>query len=654
MLNYVRIACSVPAMQVANPLFNTTQMIERANEAQSQNADILVFPELSVTGYTCADLFLQDTLIDGAKKSIQCIVDASNSWDLSCIVGAPILIDQQLYNCALFIQKGKVYGIVPKTFLPNYNEFYEKRWFSSATQIQTSVVSSLELGLEDDYDIAIGTDLIFHTLNGVKVACEICEDAWTPISPGTLAAMNGAQIVVNLSGSNELIGKRSYRHSLISQLSAKNICAYAYCSTGENESTTDLIFSGHSMIYENGVLIEENKKIIDGDYIIFADVDLDKVNCDRRRNKSFHDAASIYGGIIKPRIIQTTNQRLYPSVQGEYAHVQRLPFVPSTTVGRKERCLNIFQMQVSALKKRIQVTSGKLVIGISGGLDSTLALLVCVEALRQLDLPLTNLHGLTMPCFGTSNRTYTNACELMKQLEIVSKEVNIKDACISHFNDIGHDGNTPDLTYENTQARERTQVLMDYAGLVGGFVVGTGDLSELVLGWCTYNADHMSMYGVNASIPKTLIRWMIQSVIDENIFENCNEVLKDIVDTPISPELLPLDLNGEIAQETESIVGPYELHDFFLYYVLRYHFRPSKIYALACRAFLNVYGQETILKWLQVFYRRFFSQQFKRSCLPDGVKVGSVCISPRGDLRMPSDASAQLWLKECENISLTD
>ena len=648
MFDYIRVACAVPSVRVADIEFNTCEILKKADEVKCQNPQILLFPELSITGYTCGDLFLQQKLLASVKTSLNTIIEKSKEYNFAIIVGAPLRINNSLFNCAFVIFNGKILGINIKTFLPNYNEFYEKRWFSSSTDLSQTHISSRELGIDDEYQIPIGRNIIFN-FNNVKFGIEICEDLWTALPPSTFLTMGGAEIILNLSGSNETIAKRGYRQELVRQQSARNICGYVYCSAGESESTTDLIFSGHSLIAENGVILKENQKLTDSDYVIFSDIDLGKIRADRLKNKSFADSCALYGK-MEPCIQIYANCNSEFSSNGDLYKLNKLPFVPSSKKDRLDRCLNIFNMQVAGLKKRIQVTNSKLVIGVSGGLDSTLALLVCTEAMRQLGKPMTDIIGITMPCFGTSDRTYNNSKILMDTLGITSLEINIKDACVAHCEDIGHPIDKLDVTFENVQARERTQVLMDYACKIGGFVVGTGDLSELALGWCTYNADHMSMYGVNASIPKTLIRWLIDSIATYDVFEKSSDTLRDIIDTPISPELLPPDENGKIAQETESIVGPYALHDFFLFYMLRYGFEPDKIYFLAKKAFKDDFDSMTILKWIKVFYKRFFSQQFKRSCLPDGVKVGSICLSPRGDWRMPSDASSSLWLDSIENL----
>lgn len=651
MYDYIKVATAVPNVDVANVEYNLKKIIEKIDEAAAQNVEILAFPELAITGYTCADLFFQQTLINESIKALKAIAKHSENLNVTIIVGAPLNIDDGLYNCGVVIQGGKIQGIAVKTFVPNTNEFYEKRWFSSAVELEIEQTSEFELGISDcTKPIELGNNLVFKLDNEVNFGVEICEDLWTAIPPSNFQALSGAHILFNLSASNETIAKSEYRKQLVTGQSGSNIAAYVYCSAGANESTTDLVFSGHSIIAENGSVLAQNKKIVDNDYLLVQDLDIGKIKADRRKNKTFADCASVYGALLKCKKIQIRTQNEYKNI-GELYHLNKLAFVPQTKQDRISRCQEIFAMQVAGLKKRLEKTGCKPVIGVSGGLDSTLALLVSVQAVKELNKDVSEVIGITMPCFGTSKRTYNNSHELMKQLGITTHEISIKDACINHFKDIGHDGKTLDLTYENVQARERTQVLMDFAGNVGGLVVGTGDLSELALGWCTYNADHMSMYSVNSSIPKTLVRWLIDSVIEFNLFESSSAVLSDILDTPISPELLPPDEKGEIAQETESIVGPYALHDFFLYYVLRFGFSPAKIYHLAKRAFEDDFTDEFILKWLKTFYWRFFSQQFKRSCLPDGVKVGSICISPRGDLRMPSDASAKMWQLELENLA---
>ncbi len=645
MLDFIRIACAVPAVRVGDVNKNTQDICEYIARADEKKADLLVFPEMALTGYTCQDLFFQDTLWEGVKGGLERIAACSEVHPaVTAVVGLPLRVGMRMFNCAAVICGGKVRGLVPKTYIPNYNEFYEKRWFSSGTELtEQSVDLGGKLG-----QVPVSRQTLFRVGDGTLLGIEICEDLWTALPPSTMLALSGAEVIVNLSASNETIGKRAYRRSLVKHQSAALNCVYAYCSAGSTESTQDLIFSGQSLIAENGVLLGETKEPIASDYLLVRDCDLGRLRADRRRNKSFKDTANQY-----PQYRAAVVDTFAPALRsdGREYPLQKLPFVPSGKQDRVQRCMEIFHMQVAGLKQRLSILGGsKTVIGISGGLDSTLALLVSVEAMRQLGRPATDVYGVTMPCFGTSDRTYHNSWELMKTLGISCKEINIREAVSLHFSDIGHDPDVHDGTYENSQARERTQILMDYASVVGGIVVGTGDLSELALGWCTYNGDHMSMYGVNASIPKTLIRWMIDAISEMPAFAAARPVLQDILDTPISPELLPPDAEGKIAQHTEDLVGPYALHDFFLYYTLRFGFTPTKIYTLACRAFEADFEPSTIKKWLVSFYRRFFTQQFKRSCMPDGVKVGSVTLSPRGDWRMPSDASAKLWLTEAEAL----
>lgn len=644
MFDFVRIACAVPEVEVGNTEFNTQEIIKYIDI--NKDADVVVFPELCVTGYTCADLFFQRTLIDGVKAGIADIAKTTEETNSVVAVGAPVIIGGQLYNCAVLMSKGRVDGISVKTFIPTYNEYYEKRWFSSAADLKCTSICSDELGLDGEYEIPVGNNLVFD-YSGIKIGAEICEDLWAPLPPSTLLTLAGAEIILNLSASNETIMKRKYRTELVAQQSARSLCAYAYASAGMNESTTDLIFSGHSLICENGAVLLQNDSLIDGGYSIKHDIDLGKIRADRAENKTFCDSAALY---LDGKDFVTVRKNNVLESDGELYAINKLPFVPSVKKDRIERCMDIFRMQVAGLKKRASKVGGKMVLGVSGGLDSTLALLVCAETAHQLGRDPSDVIAITLPCFGTTKRTHSNALELMQTLGVHTMEIDIKEACTLHCRDIGHPTDQFDVTYENIQARERTQVLMDYACKIGGFVVGTGDLSELALGWCTYNADHMSMYGVNCGVPKTLVRWMIAALIDYNIFPDSTHVLEDIIDTPISPELLPPDADGNIQQETEEIIGPYALHDFFLYYLLRFGFSPSKIFFLAQKAFKEDFDRETILKWLKGFYKRFFTQQFKRSCLPDGVKIGSVCLSPRGDWRMPSDASYGIWLKEIENI----
>ena len=646
---YIRIACAVPAVSVGNVKKNVADICLKMAEADSKLVDLIVFPELALTGYTCGDLFFQEKLLAAAVEGLQKIMDQSEDYPaLTVVVGLPMRIDGQLYNCAAVINDGCLRGLVPKTYLPDHNEFSEGRWFASASDICQYPIHVSKLGLEGDYDVCLNTMTHYTLGNGVKLGVEICEDLWAPIPQSAVLALGGAEIMVNPAASNETVGKRVFRRSMVQHQSASCICAYAFCSAGATESTQDLVFSGHSVIAQNGRVLAENEDPIASDYMIISDVDVGKIRSDRARKNSFRDAATLYGTQNEVEAWEGAWQPLRSD--GSLHPVRKLVFVPDTEQERKARCKEIFAIQVAGLKHRLETIKTKAVIGISGGLDSTLALLVAVEAMRQLGRPATDVHCITMPCFGTSDRTYNNAWELMRKLGVTAKEINIREAVSTHFHDIGHDPQKHDATYENSQARERTQILMDYAGEVGGIVIGTGDMSELALGWCTYNGDHMSMYGVNGAVPKSLIRWIIETVSHEAAFVPAREVLMDVLDTPISPELLPPDAKGKISQQTEDIVGPYALHDFFLYHVLRWGFAPVKIYKLACRAFAEDFAPETVKKWLVTFYRRFFSQQFKRNCQPDGVKLGSVGVGPRGDLKMPSDAAAALWLEEAENL----
>ena len=647
MINYgfVRVATATPQVKVADCDYNTTEILKMVNEAEQNNVSIVVFPELCITAYTCGDLFLQRILLEEAEKSLQLICDATKGLSVIAIVGMPLEISHRLYNTAVVVCDGLVYGVVPKTFLPNYNEFYEKRWFSSADTLKEQSIY-----LCGNY-VPIGANLIFQ-IHDLKFSIEICEDLWAPIPPSSLATMNGAEIVFNLSASNETTGKHSYRKNLVTQQSARCISGYVYAAAGSGESTTDVIFSGSSLIAEDGAIIAESERFFLDSRLTIADIDIERLRSDRVKNKSF--SISEYG-ILNEVEYETIwiNRTMTQNEPCELVrYISPTPFVPAHDAMLSERCEEIFSIQVGGLAKRLMHTNSKTaVIGVSGGLDSTLALLVLVKTFDKLGLSREGIYGITMPGFGTTDRTYNNAIELMKSLGITIKEISIKDAVIQHFKDIDHDPNVHDITYENSQARERTQILMDYANKVNGLVIGTGDLSELALGWCTYNGDHMSMYGVNAGIPKTLVRTLVAWVADTQMDKASKDILDDVVETPISPELLPADKDGNIAQKTEDTVGPYLLHDFFLYYVLRLGFSPAKIYFLAKHAFKGQYADELILKWLKVFFRRFFSQQFKRSCLPDGPKVGSVNLSPRGDWRMPSDASVALWTKELDDLS---
>lgn len=631
---YARVAASVPELKVGNVEFNTKEVIKEIKDLNKEGVQIVTFPELCLTGYTCADLFSQDILLTKSKDAIKKVMNETKSLDIISIIGAPIVCDNQLFNCAIVINKGEILGIVPKTYIPNYGEFYEKRWFSTSNTLTSRTINMF------GKDVPIGIDLIFRDKEDAKFTfgIEVCEDLWSPKAPSVEAALNGATMIFNLSASNEVIGKFGYRKNLISMQSAKNVCAYIYSSSGVNESTTDLVFSGYAGIMENGSLLVENDRFNFETNHIISDVDIQRLMNNRIKDISFMGigAASNYRVVdIELKDNNTDLRRVYDVY----------PFVPSNEAKRAERCNEIVNIQACGLAKRIKHTGmKKCVIGISGGLDSTLAFLVVIEAYRKLGISFDNLIGVTMPGFGTTGRTYNNALTLMKNYGVTMREVSIKEASLQHFKDIGLEETDRSVTYENTQARERTQILMDIANKEGGLVIGTGDLSELALGWCTYNGDHMSMYAVNTSIPKTLVRYLVRYFADIEKNEECKKTILDILDTPISPELLPPSKDGKIEQQTESVVGPYVLHDFYLYHFMRYGASPDKIRYIANKTFEGMYTEETIDKWLRFFIKRFFNQQFKRSCLPDGPKVGTISVSPRGDLRMPSDADSSSWL----------
>jgi len=645
MLDYMRIGCAVPAVKVCNVTVNTEAICRYMTQADEKDCDLVVFPELSVTGYTCADLLFQDKLLRDVLNALFLIAKHTvNMPRLTAVVGAPICLDGQLYNCAVVMGRGKILGIVPKTHLPDYKEFSENRWFRPANELTLEHISALQLGCAQDYLINVGTHLLFRMGEGTMVGVEICEDLWSSMPPSSALTLNGAEVIVNLSASNETVGKRMYRRKLVEHQSAVCHCVYAFCSAGCTESTQDLVYSGHALVAENGRILAENENLIDTDYLLVQDVDIGKVRAERRVHMRKGAAHNLPQSVIVDCELKDMRS------DGDLYPLRKLTFVPNTPAERLERCNEVFQIQVEGLAQRLRTINAKAVVGVSGGLDSTLALLVAVEAVKKLGRPVTDVHAVFMPSFGTSKRTGHNAQELIRGLGVSSKTVDIRDAVRHHFCDIGHDEAKHNATYENAQARERTQVLMDYAGMVGGIVVGTGDLSELALGWCTYNADQMSMYGVNASVPKTLIPWIIDTVSQTPAYVGMKPILDDILNTPISPELLPPDKTGKITQQTEDIVGPYALHDFFLYYHMRFGFAPGKVFTLACRAFADAYDAETIKKWMGVFYRRFFAQQFKRSAMPDGIKIGTVSLSPRGDWRMPSDADAQIWLDELDSI----
>ena len=639
---FVKVAAAVPHVQVADCFYNIQQMEGLMRQASDKGVQIIAFPEMSVTAYTCLDLFAQQALLKNAEQALLKLVSDTADLNILTIAGAPLVTENRLINAAVAFQSGKILGVVPKTYIPNYKEFQEQRWFTSATELRDKTIS---IG---DRTYPLGSHLLF-TAGQVKVGIEICEDLWVPVPPSSLLAMEGANILVNISASNELIGKHHYLRSLICQQSARCMAGYVYASAGFGESSTDLVFAGNGIIAENGTLLEESPRFTMQEQLVISEIDIENLQNDRQVNTSFmHGASTLLGGetiTIPFALSENSGQPVLTR------SVDPHPFTPSGDA-LKERCEEIFQIQVAGLAKRIVHTHSRTaVVGISGGLDSTLALLVTVMTFDALNIPRNQILGITMPGFGTTDRTYTNACDLIRSLGVTLKEISIKDACLQHFKDISHNPSVHDVTYENSQARERTQILMDVANQKNGMVIGTGDLSELALGWATYNGDHMSMYGVNGSIPKTLVRYLVEWVAHNRVDEASRATLLDIVDTPISPELIPADENGNIKQKTEDLVGPYELHDFFLYHFLRFGSSPAKIYFLAQQAFGGSYDKETIRKWLHTFFRRFFQQQFKRSCLPDGPKVGSVSLSPRGDWRMPSDAMATLWLKEIEGLN---
>ena len=632
---FINVAAAVPAIKVADVDYNVQQIESLMAQAEGKGVEILVTPELCITGYSCQDLFREQLLLDKSEEGILQLLDFTRKLDTILVVGAPVLVNSLLYNCAVVIQRGQILGIVPKTYLPNYGEFYEKRWFASAQDLNPTDIyfagSPVHVSSEP---------ILFTTGDGVKFGVEICEDVWAPIPPSNNLALAGADIILNLSASDELIGKHDYLRSLLAQQSARTIGGYVYASCGFGESTQDVVYGGNAMIFENGKLLVEGERFSFQPQIRMCQIDVEKLRTERRQNTTFINAQrgahalNIPAKAVAPKDFVLTRD------------IDAHPFIPKSG-DMQTRCEEILSIQVAGLAKRLYHINAKTaVIGISGGLDSTLALLVTVKAFDKLGLERKGIVGVTMPGFGTTDRTYNNAIKLMQTLGVTIREISIAKAVTQHFEDIGHDMKLHDITYENSQARERTQILMDVANQVNGIVVGTGDLSELALGWATYNGDHMSMYGVNAGVPKTLIKYLVSYVAGEM----ATDTLLDIVDTPISPELIPADEQGRIKQKTEDLVGPYELHDFFIYYFLRYGFGPAKIYIMAQKAFKDAYDDETIKKWLKTFCRRFFTQQFKRSCLPDGPKVGSVSLSPRGDWRMPSDASSALWLKECEKL----
>ncbi|NLK86263.1 MAG: NAD(+) synthase [Clostridiaceae bacterium] len=665
---FVKTAAAVPELKVAACSYNTQKIINIVNEAEATGVELIVFPELSITAYSCGDLFHQEQLLSSAVTGLGKVTEALKGLRTIAIVGLPLMVDNQLFNCGAVLQNGEILGIVPKTYIPGYNEFYEERWFASGRDAKSSFVDLL------GKKVPFGTDLLFESvgstatseLDSVCFGVEICEDLWAPIPPSSYQATAGASIIFNLSASNEIIGKAEYRRELVRQQSGKCIAGYVFVSCGVHESTTDVVFGGHAMIAENGGILAEARRYLRDGHMLVSEIDVQRLKNDRIKSTTFMEGAAnrdfrkipfmLYGmDMASPdgsgrMVIDGT------AAAGNSAKIARLaryvdphPFVPSDKASRDSRCEEIFAIQTAGLAKRLEHTGiKKAVLGISGGLDSTLAFIATAKAFDILGIPRENILAVTMPGFGTTDATYENALRLIESFGAELREINIKKACLQHFEDIGHDPSVHDVTYENVQARERTQILMDLANKLSGLVVGTGDLSELALGWCTYNGDHMSMYSVNSGIPKTLVRYLVRWAADNMTDKAAADVLRRILDTPISPELLPPDDTGRIQQKTEDIIGPYELHDFFMYHMLRYGAAPKKLLFLAEQAFEGIYDPQTIKSWLKVFIKRFFSQQFKRSCLPDGPKVGTISLSPRGDWRMPSDASAEVWLKELE------
>ena len=637
---FITVAAAVPSVKVADTEYNVKQIEDFVAQAEGKGVEIIVFPELSITGYSCQDLFLQQLLIEQSEVAVMQLLDFTRKLDIICIVGAPVNISGSLYNCAIVIQHGVIVGMVPKTYLPNYGEFYEKRWFSSSKNLQPT-----DIRYAGNTVSVVPDPILFKTSDNILFGIEICEDVWAAEPCSNKLTLLGADIIFNLSASDELIGKHDYLMSLLSQQSARTISGYVYSGCGFGESTQDVVYGGNALIFENGTLLSESERFSFKPQLVINQIDVEKLRVERQKNTTFVNCRDDSDVVIKSTgVVQMKDFSLMRDINA-------LPFIPSEN-DMQHSCNEIFSIQVAGLAKRITHTGCKhLIVGISGGLDSTLALLVCVKTFDKLGMSRKGIVGVTMPGFGTTDRTYNNALSLMESLGVTIREINIAESVKMHFNDIGHDISVHDVTYENGQARERTQILMDLSNQLNGMVIGTGDLSELALGWATYNGDHMSMYGINAGIPKTLIKYLVRSVADSAVDEKSRDTLLDIIDTPISPELIPAEEDGTIKQKTEDLVGPYELHDFFLYYFLRFGFRPSKIYLLARKAFdVADYKDETIKHWLKTFFRRFFTQQFKRSCLPDGPKVGSVSLSPRGDWRMPSDASSALWLKECDAL----
>lgn len=636
---FVRVGAAVPVIKVADCKHNSQQIISLIEQAASKSVQILSFPEMCITGYTCGDLFHQKFLIDSAETALNSILKYSANVSLLCMVGMPVRVSNRLMNTAVVFQNGRILAVIPKKWIPNYGEFYEKRWFSSSDDVNVREITLC------GQNVPFGTDILIKN-DQVCVGVEICEDLWMPVPPSSYHSLNGANLLFNLSASNEIVAKNSYRNQLINQQSMRCIAAYVYASCGFGESTTDVVFAGNTQIVENGNVLKSGSRFSMENQLITADVDVQRLNIDRLKHTGFTTGNLPESPVYRYLQFELGNL--------EESKIERIfeahPFVPK---GQKlsERCEEIFSIQIQGLAQRLLHSNcKKAVVGVSGGLDSTLALLVTAKTFDKIGLPRENIIGITMPGFGTTDRTYNNAVNLIKELGADFREISITKSVLQHFEDIGQNKDIHDITYENSQARERTQILMDVANKENALVIGTGDLSELALGWATYNGDHMSMYGVNAGVPKTLVRFLVKWAAENQLSGSVSEVLKDVIDTPVSPELLPADNEGKISQKTEDIVGPYELHDYFIYYVLRFGFSPEKILWMAVRTFDGIYSKDVILKWLKVFFRRFFTQQFKRSCLPDGPKVGSVSLSPRGDWRMPSDASVQMWLDELDML----
>jgi NAD+ synthase (glutamine-hydrolysing) len=637
---FFRVAAAVPQVNVANPAANALNIVTLARSLNDEHVALAVMPEMCITGYTCADLFHNSVLLNRANDALQTVATCTAGIDVAIVVGMPIVVCDTLYNCAVALHRGNVLAVVPKSYIPNYNEFYEKRWWQSGADIALQKINVI------GQEVTFGVNQLIE-IDGVKVGMEICEDLWTPVPPSCAASMSGAEVIVNLSASDALIGKYDYLTSLVKQQSARCLCAYVYASAGYGESSTDLVFDAIGLVAENGTMLAATERWQSGATYACADVDVLALRRDRMHLMSFADCRRANH---TPDYAVNASYSASTSINTNLLRkVSRTPFVPSAHDDINKRSSEIINIQVAALARRLDFTHCRsLVVGISGGLDSTLALLVAVRAFDRLKLDRKGITGVTMPGFGTTDRTYNNAIDLMKVLGVTIRDISIVPAVNQHFSDIGHDASVHDVTYENSQARQRTYLLMDIANQTSGMVLGTGDLSELALGWATYNGDHMSMYGVNAGVPKTLVKYLVRWFADND--SNVTTLLNDIIDTPISPELVPAQPDGTIKQKTEDLVGPYELHDFFLYYTLRYGFSPRRIFFLAQHAFAGAYDDATIKHWLRTFCRRFFNQQFKRSCMPDGPKVGSVCLSPRGDWRMPSDAESAAWLAECEEL----